>query len=86
VTRRQRAQNRRLRSLLLGLGVLLIIAVVAGIVALIKQRSASNHARAARTAARAALARQLGAQAVNEPRLDLAMLIAREAVKLDRSP
>ena len=33
-----------------------------------------------------ALARQLGAQAVNEPRLDRAMLLAREAVNLDRSP
>jgi DNA-binding SARP family transcriptional activator len=86
MTRRQRAQNRRLRSLLLGVGVLLIVALLAGVVALIKQRSASNHARAARTAARAALARQLGAQAVNEPRLDLAMLLAREAVTLDRSP
>ena len=30
--------------------------------------------------------RQLGAQAVNEPRLDRAMLLAREAVNLDRSP
>jgi DNA-binding SARP family transcriptional activator/WD40 repeat protein len=77
-TRRQRAQNRRLRGLLLGVGALLIIAVVAGAIALIKQRTASNEARAA-------LARQLGAEAVNEPRLDLAMLLAREAVKLDRS-
>ena len=42
--------------------------------------------RRATTAARVALARQLGAQAVNEPRLDLAMLLAREAVNLDRSP
>jgi hypothetical protein len=85
VERRQRAQNRRLRSLLLGVGVLLIIAVVAGIAALINRQSASNHARAATAAARAALARQLGAQAVNEPRLDVAMLLAREAVNLDRS-
>jgi WD40 repeat protein/DNA-binding SARP family transcriptional activator len=77
--RRQRSQNRRLRSLLLGVGLLLIVAVVAGIVALIKQQSASNQARAA-------LGRQLGAEAVNEPRLDLAMLLAREAVNLDRSP
>ena len=40
----------------------------------------------ATTEARVALARQLGAQAVNEPRIDLAMLLAREAVNLDRSP
>ena len=75
---RQRAQNRKLRSLLLGVGALLLIAVAAGVVALVKQHNASN-------AARAALARQLGAQAVTELRLDLAMLLAREGVNLDRS-
>jgi DNA-binding SARP family transcriptional activator/WD40 repeat protein len=83
---RQRAQNRRLRGLLLGVGLLLIIAVVAGIAALVNQQSASSDAHAATAAARAALARQLGAQAVNEPRLDRAMLLAREAINLDRSP
>jgi DNA-binding SARP family transcriptional activator len=71
--------TRRLRTLLLGVGALLIVAVVAGVIALIKQQSASNTARVS-------LARQLGAQAVNEPRLDRAMLLAREAVNLDRSP
>jgi hypothetical protein len=71
-------RTRRLRTLLLGVGALLIVAVVAGVIALIKQQSASN-------AARVALARQLGAQAVNEPRLDRAMLLAHEAVNLDRS-
>ena len=84
--RRQRTQNRRLRGLLFGVGVLLVFAVVAGIVALAKQRSASHQARRATIAARVALARELGAQAVNEPRLDRAMLLAREAVNLDRSP
>ena len=84
--RRQRTQNRRLRGLLSGVGVLLAFAVVAGIVALVNQQSASHQARRATIAARVALARQLGAQAVNEPRLDRAMLLAREAVNLDRSP
>jgi DNA-binding SARP family transcriptional activator/WD40 repeat protein len=83
---RQRAQNRRLRSLLLGVGVLLVFAVIAGIVALVQRRSATHEAGEATAAARVALARELGAQAVNEPRLDLAMLLAREAVSLDRSP
>ena len=83
--RRQRTQNRRLRGLLSGVGVLLLFAVVAGIVALVKQQSASHQARRATVAARDALARQLGAEAVNEPRLDRAMLLAREAVKIDRS-
>jgi Novel STAND NTPase 1 len=72
-------QNRRLRILLLGVAGLLMIAVVAAVIAFIKQQTASNEARVA-------LAQQLGAQAVNEPRIDLAMLLAREAVNLDRSP
>jgi WD40 repeat protein/DNA-binding SARP family transcriptional activator len=76
--RRQRAQNRRLRSLLAGVAVLLGIAVVAGIVALAKQHSASSKARAEQAA-------RLGAEAVSEPRIDLAMLLAREAVNLDQT-
>ncbi len=74
----QRAQNRKLRSLLLGAGVMLIVAVAAAVVAVVQQHNASD-------AARTALARQLGAQAVTEPRLDRAMLLAREAVRLSRS-
>jgi WD40 repeat protein len=77
--RRQRVQNRRLRGLLIGVGVLLVLAVIAGIVALVKQQQAA-------TDARVALARQLGAEAVSEPRIDLAMLLARESVKLHRDP
>ena len=42
--------------------------------------------RTARNVARVALARELGAEAVNAPRIDVAMLLAREAVNLDRSP
>jgi DNA-binding SARP family transcriptional activator/WD40 repeat protein len=71
--------NRRLYGLLLGVGVLLIIAVAAGIIAVVNRQTARNEAKVA-------LARQLGAEAVNEPRLDLAMLLAREAVNIDRSP
>ena len=39
----------------------------------------------AQSEARAALARQLGAEAVSAPRIDQAMLLARQAVLLDRS-
>jgi hypothetical protein len=74
--RHQRSQNRRLRTLLLGVGVLLIVAVVAGVLALVKQRTASSEARSASAAARVALARQLGAQAVDQPRLDVGLLLA----------
>ena len=38
------------------------------------------------TEANAALGRQLGPEALNESRLDVAALLAREAVALDRSP
>ncbi len=82
---RQRSQHRRIHSLRLAAGILLIVAVCAAAFALVMQRSASNAARAAAADARAALGRQLGAEAVSEPSLDLAMLLAREAVNLNRS-
>jgi DNA-binding SARP family transcriptional activator/WD40 repeat protein len=81
----QRSVNRRLRGLLAGAGILLFVSVLAGAVALVKQHNANNDAHLAAAEARAALGRQLGAEAVNEPRLDVAMLLAREAVTLDRS-
>jgi WD40 repeat protein/DNA-binding SARP family transcriptional activator len=83
---RQRAQNRRLRALLAGAAVLLVLTVVAGVIAVIDQQQASSDARLAVAEAHAALGRQLGADAQNEPRLDVAALLAREAVALDRSP
>ena len=62
------------------------MSVVAGVIALVKQHDATRMPAWRRSAARAALGGQLGAEAVGEPRLDLAMLLAREAVALDRSP
>jgi WD40 repeat protein len=76
---RQRRANRRLRGLLVGVVALLALALAAGIVALIQRQSARNQARVA-------LARQLGAEAVVEPRIDRAMLLARESLRLDGSP
>ncbi len=75
---RQRRVNRRLKGLLAGVGVLLLAAIAAGAFALV-QRSGAQHK------ARVALARQLGSEAVSEPRIDRAMLLARESVDLDRS-
>ena len=69
---------RRLRALLVGVVVLLALAVAAGVVALLQRRSAQHEARVA-------LARELGAEALAEPRIDRAMLLAREAVNLDDS-
>ncbi len=85
-TRRQRSQNRRLRALLTGTGTLLLLTVVAGVLAIIGQRQASIDASLAEAEAHAALGRELGAEALNESRLDVAALLARQAVALDRSP
>lgn len=84
--RRQRFQNRRLRALLIGAAVLLVLTVVAGVVAVVGQQRATSAARLAVAEAHAALGRQLGAEALNEPRFEVAALLAREAVALDRSP
>lgn len=73
---RQRRQNRRLRLALAGAGVLLAAAIVAGVLALIQRGQA-------RSAATAATAQSLGAQGVSEPRIDLAMLLARASVAVD---
>ena len=77
--RRAERNARRLRAVIAGVALLLLASLVAGLIALVQKQHATAEARVA-------LARQLGAQAVNEPRLDLAMLLAREAVNLDRSP
>ncbi|HTU98382.1 MAG TPA: BTAD domain-containing putative transcriptional regulator, partial [Solirubrobacteraceae bacterium] len=82
---RQRAHRRRLLNLGIAAGVLLLLAVGAAAFALVKQDSADHAARAAAADARAALGRQLGTEAVSEPSLDLAMLLAREAVTLNHS-
>jgi WD40 repeat protein/DNA-binding SARP family transcriptional activator len=76
--RRQRRQNRRLRALLAGAGVLLVLALIAGALALIA-RSNANHS------ATVALANSLGAQAIADPNLDQAMLLGVEGVRLDPS-
>ncbi len=74
----QRLRNRRLRALAAGIFALLVLAMAAGGAALLQRGSARREARVA-------LARQLGAEAVSEPRIDRAMLLAREAVDLSPS-
>ena len=75
---RQRRQNRRLRGALVIAALLLAAAIVGGVIALQQSDSAQHQATVA-------LGRQLGAEAVSEPRLDRAMLLARESLNLDRS-
>ncbi len=76
--RRQRRTNRRLRTLLAGVGVLLAAAVVAGLIALSERQGA-------RSAATAADAQRLGAQALTEERLDRALRLASAGLALDDS-
>ena len=77
-TARQRRANRRLRALLAGIAALLVVALVAGAVA-VSQRGQ------ARGAALVADAQRLGAEALTNDRLDQAILLARAAVELDES-
>jgi WD40 repeat protein/DNA-binding SARP family transcriptional activator len=76
---RRRRTNRRLRSLLAGVGVLLAAAVVAGVIALSERQGA-------RSAATAEAAQRLGAQALSEERRDQALQLAAAGVALDDSP
>jgi WD40 repeat protein len=75
---RQRRANRRLRTLLAGVGVLLAAAVIAGVIALSERQGA-------RDAATAETAQRLGAQAITEDRLDRALMLANTGVALDDS-
>ena len=75
----QRAANRRLRTLLAGLAGLLVLAVVAGVVAL-------NQRGEARDSALSADAQRLGAEALTQDRLDRALLLARAGIALDETP
>ena len=70
--------NRRLRALLALAVLLLVAALVAGALALAARGTAKHQATAA-------IAQRLGAQALIEPRLDRALLLAREGVDLDDS-
>jgi DNA-binding SARP family transcriptional activator/WD40 repeat protein len=77
----QQATQRALRRLRVGaaaLAVLLVLAVFGGVVALVQRQAAKREARVA-------LANQLGAQAVVEPRIDRALLLALEALNLNDS-
>ena len=76
--RSQLRANRRLRVLLVGAGVLLVAAVIAGLLAL---RESSN----SRDSARTADAQRLGAQALIDDRLDRSLLLAQAGRDLDDS-
>ena len=76
--RQQTRQNRRLRVLLAGVGVLLVAAVVAGLLAF-RQADRADRATVA------ADARRVGAQALLADDFDQSLLLAVESVRLDDS-
>jgi len=76
--RAQLRANRRLRILLAGVGLLLVAAVIAGVVALSQRASA-------RDAARAEAAQRLGAEAVTVSGVDRALQLANAGFALDDS-
>ena len=75
---REAGISRRLRAALAGLAVVLVLALVAGGLALALRGRAERQALAAD-------ARRLGAQALLEDELDRSLLLARQAVALDDS-
>ena len=70
--------HRRLRAVLAGVASLLVLAVIAGLVALDQRGTAREQAVAAD-------AQRLGARALAEDDLDLGLLLARQGVALDDS-
>ncbi|MGZ5348431.1 MAG: nSTAND1 domain-containing NTPase, partial [Solirubrobacterales bacterium] len=78
-TKWARRTNRRLRTLLTGVAVLLAAAIAGGIFAVIQRGEA-------RDAETAQLAQRLGAQGLLEEDLDRSLLLAREAVAIEDSP
>jgi len=85
-TKRARRTNRRLRTLLAGVLLLLAAAVAGGIFAVLQRGEARDAAAKARDAETAQLAQRLGAQALVEDDLDLSLLLARQAVAVDNTP
>ena len=77
--RQQERTNRRLRRLLTGVGVLSLLAAIAGIVAFAQARRAGAEAVEAD-------ARRVGAQALSAGDVDRALLLAVEGMRLDDSP
>ena len=79
-------QNRTLRTML-GLGsALLVLAVVAGLLAVVSRQQAAQARDRQQEAAVAADARRLAAASLNEEQLDLALLQAVEAVRTEPGP
>jgi class 3 adenylate cyclase len=87
-TREQAVQVRRLRRLLAGVGLALVVALVAGTLAIVQQRRADEQADAARAATLRADVGRLVAESDNQSSRDryLSTLLALEANRLADTP
>ncbi|MFN2590298.1 MAG: WD40 repeat domain-containing protein, partial [Actinomycetota bacterium] len=85
-TERQRRTNRRLRGLLVGTAVFLVVALVAGALAFVQRSRARDAQAAAEAQALRSDAERLGTLAVTEPNLDRALLLAVAGVNLRDLP
>jgi WD40 repeat protein/class 3 adenylate cyclase len=83
---KQRRTNRRLRGLLAGVAMFLVVALVAGALALVQRGSARKSAKYAEASAVSAEAQRLGAQSLVTKTPELSLLLARQAVALHDSP
>jgi WD40 repeat protein/class 3 adenylate cyclase len=79
---RQRRVNRRLRGLLIGTAVFLVVALVAGALALIQRSHAKNAQAAAEGQALRSDAQRLGTLALTEPNYDRSFLLAVAGTQL----
>lgn len=81
----QKRSNRQLRGALAGVVGLLVLALVAGSLAVVRGRQAQDSAAAAEASARLTDAARLSAASRSEKQIDLALLMARQAVQTDDS-
>jgi WD40 repeat protein/class 3 adenylate cyclase len=83
---RQRRTNRRLRGLLIGTAIFLVIALLAGSLALVQRGRARNAQRTAEAQALRSDAERLGTLALTEPNFDRSFLLAVAGVQLEDLP
>ncbi|QIX26437.1 hypothetical protein ncot_07345 [Nocardioides sp. JQ2195] len=82
---RERGSRRRLRSALVGVGLFLVVAVVAGLLAVRAGYRADENRRASEAAGRLAEARRAEAQALGLENPSTGLLLALEALSVDHS-
>ena len=83
---RQRRTNRRLRGLLIGTAIFLVVALVAGALALVQRSNARDSQRAAEAQALRSDAERLSTLALTEPDLPRSFLLGVAGVKLQDLP